>query len=148
MPQSQDHAPKQKWSPIECAPINASVLVFIPNAEHYGPGIYRALRPKFGILRPWQVTGLHMGRDCGRGYQPTHWMPLPSVPDDNDADAPTGVSSKELLAVLKIMVASAHPHPMQHGAMYEAWETARATIKRANSSSSSSISPETNKNYE
>lgn len=70
----------QKWFPIDSAPINTSVLVFIPNTEHYGPGVYRALRPKFGTLRPWQVTGLHFGRDCYEGAQPTHWMPLPSVP--------------------------------------------------------------------
>lgn len=74
----------QKWLPIESAPINTSVLVFIPRAGHYGPGVYRALRPNFGVLRGWQVSGLSMGRDCGPDQQPTHWMPLPSVPECND----------------------------------------------------------------
>lgn len=69
-----------KWQPIESAPVNSSVLVFIPNAEHYGPGIYRALRPNFGVLRSWQVTGLNFGRDCEPNHQPTHWMPLPEIP--------------------------------------------------------------------
>lgn len=69
-----------RWQPIETAPVNQSVLVFIPHREHYGHGVYRALRPKFGILRPWQVTGLNFGRDCGSSSQPTHWLPLPDAP--------------------------------------------------------------------
>lgn len=69
-----------EWQPIETAPVNQSVLVYIPKTEHYGDGIYRAIRPNFGTLRPWQTTGLHVGRDCDDFYQPTHWMPLPPSP--------------------------------------------------------------------
>lgn len=78
-----------KWQPIETAPFNQSVLVFIPNAEHYGDGIYRALRPNFhDTPRGWQVTGLHFGRDCQQSEQPTHWMPLPSSPVSVDGKGP------------------------------------------------------------
>lgn len=72
--------PSGKWQPIATAPVNESVLVFIPHQEHYGIGVYRALRPHFGSLRPWQVTGLHFGRDCHEDESPTHWMPLPEAP--------------------------------------------------------------------
>jgi hypothetical protein len=69
------------WQPIETAPTNESVLVFVPNTEHYGPGIYRAIQVDMGTGRRWMTTGLHVGRDCGAEAQPTQWMPLPSIPD-------------------------------------------------------------------
>lgn len=103
---------RQKWSPIESAPTNTSVLVFIPNAEHYGHGVYRALRPKFGILRPWQVTGLHMGRDCGPGYQPTHWMSLPDSPEESEADS-VGRGSQQGEAPLSETPASPAVHSQE-----------------------------------
>lgn len=70
------------WRPIETAPANTSVLIFIPNAEHYGPGIYRGLLVDMSTGPHWQVSGLHMGRDCGTTWQPTHWMPLPDPPKE------------------------------------------------------------------
>lgn len=69
------------WKELETAPTNTSVLVFIPNADHYGPGIYRAMQVDMGTGRRWMVTGLHMGKDCGEHYAPTHWMPLPEPPN-------------------------------------------------------------------
>ena len=36
------------WQSIETAPRNDSVLIFIPNAEHYGPGIYRGMLVDMG----------------------------------------------------------------------------------------------------
>lgn len=77
----------QGWQPIETAPVNQSVLVYIPNAEHYGEGIYRAIwiESNYEWLSPeqyprhWQTTGLHCGRDCC-SQLPTHWMPLPEPP--------------------------------------------------------------------
>lgn len=66
-----------QWQPIETAPDKESVLVFIPNTEHYGPGIYRGLKGTFG---QWMTNAVAMGRDCGTRSQPTHWMPLPSPP--------------------------------------------------------------------
>lgn len=75
-----------EWQPIDTAPVNQSVLVYIPSpvAEHYGPGIYRAIlvdtRPD--LRAPyWTTTALHTGRDVGNGEQPTHWMPLPDPPE-------------------------------------------------------------------
>lgn len=76
-----------EWQPIETAPVGESVLVYIPNADHYGEGVYRALliesdwkTDKDGKHpRHWQTTGLHHGRDC-LSQLPTHWMPLPDPP--------------------------------------------------------------------
>lgn len=77
------------WQPIETAPVNESVLVFIPNAEHYGEGIYRALKKQtVGERLIWMVTGLHQGRDLAGEDQPTHWMPLPSTPNTQDTNTP------------------------------------------------------------
>jgi len=73
------------WQPIETAPQDASVLIYIPNAEHYGEGIYRAiLSSEFG---GWTTFGLHVGRAVGSIYQPTHWMPLPEAPGMKRQDA-------------------------------------------------------------
>lgn len=70
-----------EWQPIETAPWNRSVLVFIPNIDHYGHGVYRAFRPNFGTPRGWQTTCVAMGRDLSPlDLHPTHWMPLPNPP--------------------------------------------------------------------
>ena len=74
-----DRAP-DKWQPIETAPKNVTVLGYIPNAEHYGPGIYRMMLVDMRGGPHWSVNGLHMGRDCGPDDQPTHWMLLPEPP--------------------------------------------------------------------
>lgn len=69
-----------EWLPIETAPTNASVLIYIPNAEHYGYGVYRAMQVDMGTGRRWMTSGLHIGRDCGPDSQPTHWMHFPPEP--------------------------------------------------------------------
>jgi uncharacterized protein DUF551 len=71
-----------EWQSIETAPVNESVLIYIPNAEHYGEGIYRAIKKSVaGLGSVWMTTGLHHGSDNTReDYQPTHWMPLPDPP--------------------------------------------------------------------
>jgi len=73
---------KVEWQPIETAPVNESVLIFIPSpiAEHYGPAIYRGLQVEILNRRVWKVTGLHFGSDCGTSNHPSHWMPLPDPP--------------------------------------------------------------------
>jgi len=68
------------WRPIATAPRNVSVLIFIPNAEHYGPGIYRGMLVDMGTGPHWSTNALHFGRDCGPHDQPTHWMNLPEPP--------------------------------------------------------------------
>ena len=79
------------WRTIESAPLNTSILVFIPNAEHYGEGIYRAIHVDMGTGKRWMTTGAHHGRDLGAGTQPTHWQPLPPLP----ADHPTTTTGKK-----------------------------------------------------
>jgi hypothetical protein len=70
------------WQPIETARANESVLVWIPDAEHYGDPVYRAILVDMGTGRHWQTTGHAIGRDCPPYAQPTHWMPLPEPPED------------------------------------------------------------------
>lgn len=74
----------REWQPIETAPLDQSVLIFIPSpvAEHYGPAIYRGLCVEnMNHERVWKTSALHSGRDCGANYWPTHWMPLPEPPE-------------------------------------------------------------------
>jgi len=73
---------KSNWQPIETAPINASVLVFIPNADHYGHGVYRAMQVDMGTGRRWMTTAWACGRDLVGDVKPTFWMPLPEAPID------------------------------------------------------------------
>lgn len=72
---------KYSWQPADTAPFNESVLVFVPNLEHYGPGIYRAIRVNMGTGIRWTSTAWASGRDFSGDAQPTHWMPLPEPPD-------------------------------------------------------------------
>jgi hypothetical protein len=69
------------WQPIETAPLNESVLVYIPNTEHYGDGIWRAIHVDMRAVKRWQTTGWACGRDLPSDVQPTHWMPLPEPPE-------------------------------------------------------------------
>jgi hypothetical protein len=69
-----------EWQPIESAPFNESVLIFIPSSEHYGPGIWRAIRVNMGTGIRWHATTIAMGRDLSGECLPTHWMPLPEPP--------------------------------------------------------------------
>lgn len=70
----------QAWQPADTAPFNESVLVFVPNLEHYGPGIYKAIRVNMGTGIRWLSTAYATGRDFTGDTQPTHWMPLPEPP--------------------------------------------------------------------
>jgi hypothetical protein len=73
-------AERIEWRPMETAPTNESVLIFVPNLEHYGPGIYRAMQVDMGTGRRWMTTAAGMGRDLGPTEQPTHWKPLDQPP--------------------------------------------------------------------
>lgn len=68
------------WRPIESAPTNESVLIFVEHMEHYGPGIYRAIQVDMGTGRRWMTTAAGCGRDLGQNGSPTHWRPLPAPP--------------------------------------------------------------------
>lgn len=78
-----------EWQPIETVPHNVSVLIYVPHAEHYGPGIYRAIRvvgmsPSIDLPPRWHVTAVGMGRDI-QDRDVTHWRPLPPGPDGGGA---------------------------------------------------------------
>ena len=96
------------WQPIETAPTNVAVLVFVPDREHYGDGIYRAILVDMGTGRRWHSTGLAVGRDIDRDSPPTHWMPLPSPPTEpllaylTAEDAPTRDASWLRLYAAKV----------------------------------------------
>ena len=69
------------WQPIETAPENQSVLVWVPQFEHYGKGVLRAILVNMGTGRRWTSTAWHVGRDIPHDDYPTHWMPIPSPPE-------------------------------------------------------------------
>lgn len=69
----------------ESPPANESILIFVPNAEHYGPGVYRGMFVDMGTGPHWSCNAIGMGRDLGGDMRPTHWRPfgpLPESPSD------------------------------------------------------------------
>lgn len=70
----------REWQPIETVPTNKSVLIFIPNTEHYGDGIWRAIRVDMGAGKRWHMASPSRGQDLHPAHCPTHWMPLPDPP--------------------------------------------------------------------
>lgn len=77
------------WQPIETAPTNEVVLIFIPNTTNFDPGVHRAMKLDMGTGACWQTNSLHGGSDIDPFYAPTHWMPLPEPPKD-DAELAKG----------------------------------------------------------
>ena len=75
------------WQPIETAPTNKRVLIFIPKAEILGSAVYRAIKVvDLGATESrWHVSALYGGIDIDPFYAPTHWMPLPEPPKDGAA---------------------------------------------------------------
>jgi hypothetical protein len=71
---------KHQWRPIETAPENESILIYIPNCEHYGEGVYRGMLANMGTGQHWSANAVSMGRSLGPDTWPTHWMPLPEPP--------------------------------------------------------------------
>lgn len=72
---------RSAWQPIATAPLRKAVLVYIPNKEHYGPGIYRAILVDLATEKRWQ-TCYHKGSSdlLPDEQQPTLWMHLPPPP--------------------------------------------------------------------
>ncbi|HEV2097873.1 MAG TPA: hypothetical protein VGR45_02985 [Stellaceae bacterium] len=62
-------------------PVNTSVLIWLPNWEHYGPGIYRAILVDMGTGKRWHTTAWAVGRDLGGDDWPELWRPLPELPN-------------------------------------------------------------------
>ena len=70
------------WQPIETAPTNERVLIFVPKACHFDTGIYCAIKLDRGADPRWELTSLYGRIDIDPFYAPTHWMPLPASPKD------------------------------------------------------------------
>lgn len=70
------------WMPIDTCPVNTSVLIYLPRWEHYGPGIYRAIKCDMDGYKRWHTTAYACGRDLDPRDWPEWWMPLPGIPYD------------------------------------------------------------------
>lgn len=77
---SQIGKPASAWQPISTAPLNQSVLIFLPNWDHYGPAIYRAIHVDMGTGKHWHTTAWACGRDLV-DLEPIAWQPLPKPPE-------------------------------------------------------------------
>ena len=67
------------WYPIESAPTNVAVLVWL---HGFGMGGCNCMRcDHFG---EWHETA-HDGRTLKKSANPTHWMPLPPPPTEGES---------------------------------------------------------------
>lgn len=73
-------AAQAAWRPIEECPVNVSVEIWLPDFEHYGPGIYRAILVDNGTGRRWHTTAWACGRDLDPMYWPKLFRLLPASP--------------------------------------------------------------------
>ncbi|WP_424974217.1 hypothetical protein [Dinoroseobacter sp. S124A] len=62
------------WQPIETAPVNVSVQIWVPGLEDNGNAALRAILVDLGTGRRWHTTAYACGRDLPPDLQPTHWM--------------------------------------------------------------------------
>lgn len=69
------------WQPIETAPVNESVLIYIPKCHNYGAGVFRAVRIDMGNGPWWMTIGHAVERAVEEPWLITHWMPLPAPPE-------------------------------------------------------------------
>lgn len=71
------------WLPIESAPKNKAIQIYIPNADYYGnDGIYAGILVDLGTGQRWATFGWAVARDLPPHMHPTHWRPLPSAPSE------------------------------------------------------------------
>jgi len=71
-----------EWQPIETAPLDKSVLLLMSGgARTVGQWQLQSSHKK---ARPYWETerGWLFGKAWDRDHQPTHWMPLPALPDE------------------------------------------------------------------
>lgn len=74
------------WLPIESAPKNKAIQIYIPNADYYGnDGIYAGILVDLGTGQRWATFGWAVARDLPPHMHPTHWRPLPSAPSQEAA---------------------------------------------------------------
>jgi hypothetical protein len=69
----------RRWRAIDSAPKDVSILIYVPEYDHYGPGILRAIWVRG---ERWHTTCWASGRDLGSCYTPTHWTTLPAPPQE------------------------------------------------------------------
>jgi len=85
---SPDHADAGKvegdgWRPIESAPTNRAIQIFIPNADYYGnDGVYAGILVDLGTGQRWATFGWAVARDLPPHMHPSHWRPLSSAPSE------------------------------------------------------------------
>lgn len=63
------------WRPIETAPKDGRYILLLKPAWYHAP--------RWFVAR-WQDTGLTAGWQHYYGPEPTHWMPLPPPPAQED----------------------------------------------------------------
>jgi hypothetical protein len=73
-----------RWEPIETAPKDESIVVWVPYPNGSRPGHWHPARwnDDCHAKRPqprWKIDSV-WGERWGRTHQPTHWMPLPASP--------------------------------------------------------------------
>ncbi|WP_247997029.1 hypothetical protein [Brucella tritici] len=89
---SPDHADAGKvegdgWMPIESAPKNRAIQIFIPNADYYGnDGVYAGILVDLGTGQRWATFGWAVARDLPQHMHPTHWRHLPTPPSSEVAE--------------------------------------------------------------
>jgi hypothetical protein len=65
------------WQPIETAPKDEWILVFMEDEDDYMGRIHAGRHNKVANGHLW-VIGHHFASDLSK---PTHWMPLPEPPE-------------------------------------------------------------------
>ncbi|KQP53075.1 hypothetical protein [Methylobacterium sp. Leaf106] len=69
------------WEPIETAPRNKAIQVYVPHLDYYGnEGVYAGMLVDMGTGLRWMTFAWAMGRDMNEEVLPTHWRPLPAPP--------------------------------------------------------------------
>lgn len=101
---------EEEWQPIETAPVNESVLVYLPNWEYYGHAVYKAMLVDMGTGRRWMTTAWGCGRDLSADVIPTHWTRLPEPPVGHVLEARCSCG-KGLAATLSGQVLVIEPCP-------------------------------------
>ena len=82
---------------------------------------------------PWTVTGWCAGDSVGWsvGLGADQRISVHAESEESGANARLIAAAPDLLEALKVMVASAFPHPVEHPAMTAAWKVAEAAIEKA-----------------
>lgn len=72
-----------EWQPESTAPVNAAVLIYVEDWEHYGYGVCRAIKVDMGSGIRWHACAWGIGRDVPMD-RVRWWMPLPEPPKEGE----------------------------------------------------------------